>query len=193
MIPFLIAAIGAVIDPCKDVTFGECDIPKYKILSKMSQRSVELCNAECYDTYNCTTYSYNKQTKECILTTNERGDYRARCNVRAGPVDEFIGRFISDCIGHISDQVCDSHLEEDCEYNGELLRTFSGKWKLGSAITCEEFCKMEAPDCKYWIYNNREDLCILKRDGRKTCNGWGGPKEPSYDHCQNQTMSRKAL
>ena len=75
--------------PCKDVTFGECDIQNYGVISKTSQRSVQLCNAECYNTYNCTTYNYNKQTKECTLTNNEyfiTGDYRATCNIRAGPV-----------------------------------------------------------------------------------------------------------
>ena len=102
----------------------------------------------------------------------------------------FQDTYLYDCLVQLPKQECDSHLEEDCEYNGELLRRFSG---FGSAISCEEECKTQAPNCKYWIYNNREDLCILKRDGRKTCNGWGGPKEPSYDHCQNQTMSRHAL
>jgi len=173
--------------PCKDVTFGECDIPKYKVLSKMSQPSVQLCNAECYDTYNCTTYSYNKQTKECTLTTNKMGDYRPRCNIIAGPAD----KFLDDCMWHINDQVCDSHLEEDCDYNGELLDRYPAG-SIVSAISCEKVCKI-FPDCKYWIFHDREALCILKRDGRKTCNGWGGPKEPSYDHCQNQTMSRHAL
>jgi len=193
MIPFLIAVIGAVMNPCKDATFGECDIEKSKILSKTSQQSVQLCNAECYDTYNCTNYRYNNQTKECILTTNgeptilnSKVEFRSNCNIHAGPVD----KFIDDCMKYNSDQVCNSHLEEDCEYNGELLREFAG---YGSAFDCESLCKWKDPDCKYWIYHNRENLCILKRDGRKTCNGWGGPKVPSYDNCQNQTMSRHAL
>jgi len=175
-----------VVNPCKDVTFGECDIQKYGVVSKMSQPSVQLCNAECYDTYNCTTYSYNKQTKECTLTNNEyfiTGDYRQLCKIRAGPVD----KSIIDCLEHISDQVCDSLLEQDCEYNGELLEEFpSGE--ISSDNDCEDLCKMSAPDCKYWIYHIRESSCILKRDGRKKCNGWGGPKEPSFDHCQNLTM-----
>merc|ERR1712136_461416 len=174
--------------PCKDVTYGECDIEKSEILSKTSQQSVQLCNAECYDTYNCTNYRYNNQTKECILTTNgeptilnSKAEFRSNCNIWAGPVD----KFIADCMKYNSDQVCNSHIEEDCEYNGELLRKDFG---LGSAITCEKICKSQL-NCKYWIYNDREDLCIFKRDGRKTCNGWGGPKEPSYGQCRNQTMS----
>jgi len=177
-------------NPCKDVTFGECDIKKSKVLSKMSQPSVQLCNAECYDTYNCTTYNYNKQTKECILATNKPLDYRTFCNIRAGPVDKSINY----CVEHIKDQVCDSLLEEDCEYNGELLRSYD-PGQIISAAFCQEACitKNWAPKCKYWIFHNRERKCILKRDGRKKCNGWGGPKEPSFDHCQNLTMSRNEL
>jgi len=172
------SCVNPDITPCKDVTFGECDIPKYKVLSKTSQQNIQSCNSECNDTYNCTTYSYNKQTKECTLTTNERGDYRARCNIRAVPVD----KFIDDCIWHINDQVCDSHLEQDCEYNGEVLTRYE-PGRIASDIDCEIRCKIFAPDCKYWIYHNREAVCIHKRDGRKTCNGLGGPKKPSYDHC----------
>ena len=71
-----------------DVTFGGCEneYVESKVLSKKSLQTIQLCNAECYDTYNCTTYRYNNQTKECTLTTNERGDYRASCSIRAGPV-----------------------------------------------------------------------------------------------------------
>jgi len=36
IIPFLIAAIGAVKNPCKDVTFGECDIQKSRVLSNVT-------------------------------------------------------------------------------------------------------------------------------------------------------------
>ena len=95
-------------------------------------------------------------------------------------------------MGQINKQICDSLLEEDCEYNGELLRRFK-KGEIDGPTVCESQCRLRAPNCKYWIYHNRENLCILKRDGRKTCNGWGGPKVPSYDNCQNQTMSRYAL
>jgi len=194
IIPFLIAAIDAVINPCKDVTFGECDIKKYRVVNKMSQPSVQLCNAECYDTYNCTTYSYDKQTKECILTTNKMGDYRSRdCKIVAGPAAGTIDTetvSIFDCMEQINKQICDSLLEENCEYNGEVLDKIP-RGEVGG--TCQRICQIRAPKCKYWIDNKKEDLCILKRDGRKTCNGWGGPKEPSFDHCQNLTMIRRAL
>ena len=74
--------------PCNDVTFGGCEneYVKSKILSKKSLQTVQSCNAECYDTFNCTNYRYNNQTKECTLLTNEKGEYRDSCNIRAGPV-----------------------------------------------------------------------------------------------------------
>ena len=99
---------------------------------------------------------------------------------------------MSDCLGQMNKQVCDFHMEEDCEYNGELLMRYPGG-SIAAADTCQEVCRNRSPDCKYWIYNWRESSCILKRDGRKTCTVWGGPKQPSYDHCQNQSVSRHAL
>merc|ERR1712198_798060 len=136
------SCVNPDLTPCKDVTYGECDIEKSEVLSKTSKQSVQLCNAECYDTYNCTNYRYNNQTKECTLMTNKTDDYRWNCNIQAGPGD----KFMYECMKYTSDQVCDAHLEEDCEYNGELLRREIG---FGSAITCEDECKLHSPDCKY--------------------------------------------
>ena len=92
----------------------------------------------------------------------------------------------------IDKQICDNLLEEDCEYNGELLYEFRAGAIVGPRI-CQRQCQIMEPDCKYWIYHSRGNLCILKRDGRRKCNGWGGPKEPSFDFCQNLTMSRHEL
>jgi len=183
ILTLLIAAIGAD-NPCKDITFGGCEneYVKSKILSKKSLQTVQSCNAECYDTFNCTNYRYNNQTKECTLLTNQKGEYRDSCNIRAGPVD----KTTFDCSEEIYGKTCGAHLEEDCEYNGELLRSFDDG-QIVAADTCQELCEGDA-DCKYWIYHTKEFLCILKRDGRKTCNVWGGPKEPSYDYCKNLSM-----
>ena len=62
-----------------------------KVLSKTSQETVQLCNAECYDTNDCATYRYNKQSKECILMT---ADYRKDCNIQAGPVVRSFGSIL---------------------------------------------------------------------------------------------------
>ena len=104
----------------------------------------------------------------------------------------FQGKSYSGCMVNINDQVCDSLLEEDCEYNGELLDRIP-EGQITDTNTCETWCQRKAPYCKYWIYHNREALCILKKDGRKKCNGWIGPKEPSFDRCQNRTISRHNL
>merc|ERR1712055_753101 len=73
-------------NPCKDVTFGECDpnVGRSKVISMDSLQSIQLCNEKCYDTYNCTTYRYNNQTKECTLITDA---FRWDCNINAGPID----------------------------------------------------------------------------------------------------------
>jgi len=167
--------------PCKDVTFGECDpneFPYSIVLSEKLLQTVQLCNAECYNTYNCTNYRYINQTQVCTLMS---ADYRvSTCNISAGPKD----KKDIDCIGQISNQICDSHVEEDCEYNGDLLMEYP-EGNIASADTCQESCESDFADCKYWIYHNMKSLCILKRDGKRTCSVWGGPKQPSYDHCKN--------
>ena len=90
---------------------------------------------------------------------------------------------MTDCLGEISHPICDSHVEEDCEYNGELLRRFE-EGRISDPKVCQDLCKKRAPKCKYWIHHQTETLCIHMRDGRKTCNVLGGPKQPSYDHCK---------
>merc|ERR1712126_775186 len=177
VLPFLIAAIAADEHPCKDVTYGECNLDDdhIKVLSKTSQDTVQLCSAECYDTINCTTYRYNKQSKECTLINDV---YRGYCEILGVPV----GKSLRDCQAQLGNQACDSHLEEDCEYEGELLYS-SPKGSVISAPLCQVECESNN-DCKYWIFNTSEIKCFLKKDGKKTCAVWGGPKEPTYDHCQ---------
>ena len=190
-----------------------------KISSKKPVQTVQLCNEECYNTDNCTHYRYINETKECILATNRKGDYRANCNIRAGPmVRSFSNILFYHCNDAYSDifwihkfevnqrifqdndlydclvmiQTCDSHLEEECEYSGELVKRFR-QGDITGPSECYDQCQIRAPDCKYWIFHDRESECILKRDGRKTCTVRGGPKKPSYDHCKNLTMSSHAL
>merc|ERR1712212_209136 len=174
--------------PCRDVTFGKCDPNDFAnsiVLSKKSQHTLQLCNADCYVTDNCMNYRYDNLTQECILLSRE---YRGKCDIIAGPVDAKM----SDCIGTNDEQRCDFHMEEDCEYNGALLYRYPGG-RITSPAACQRMCKTRAPDCKYWIYRFFEFLCILKRDGNRTCNVWVGPKQPSYDQCKNLPMSRQAL
>jgi len=185
MLPFLIVVIDAVRNPCKDVTFGGCNL-QGSVLSKKQVQTVQLCNEECYNTDNCTNYRYNNENKECTLTTKEYR--RFECNIHAGPMD----RNYIDCMVHIGKQGCGSHLEEECEYNGEFLSEASSG-NILDAKNCHELCELRDGLCKYWIYRQREHLCTLYRDGRKRCTARGGPKEPSYDLCQNLTMSRHAL
>ena len=90
---------------------------------------------------------------------------------------------MTDCLAQINLQICETHLEEDCEYNGELLKRYP-KGQIADAYNCQNRCKARSPNCNYWIFHHIEALCILKRDGRKTCNVWGGPKQPSYDQCK---------
>jgi len=169
-------------NPCKDVSFGECDpnTTRSKVISMNSQQSVQLCNKQCYETYNCRTYRYNSQKKECTLITN---DYWDLCDIMAGPMDEKV----TDCLGQISNPICDSHVEEDCEYTGELLYR-SRPGAITSPYACLGLCEDWAPDCKYWIHDRPNNLCILKREGTKTCKISGGPKAPSYQDCRDNSF-----
>merc|ERR1712212_1396956 len=123
--------------PCKDVTFGGCDLQESKISSKKPVQTVQLCNEECYNTDNCTSYRYINETKECILATNTTVKYRSWCNIRAGPMDNDL----YDCM--VMNQICDSHLEEECEYSGELVKRFRQGDITGSK-PCQEQCQIRA-------------------------------------------------
>ena len=82
-----------VSNPCKDVTFGGCNLQgSDKVLSKKQVQTVQLCNEECYNTDNCTNYRYISETKECTLT---KKDYRfSECNIRAGPMVRSFGSIL---------------------------------------------------------------------------------------------------
>ena len=90
-----------------------------------------------------------------------------------------------DCLKQIRDPICDSYLEEDCEYHGELLYS-SNRGAITAASNCQEECEDWGlnSECKYWIFKRKEKVCILMNSGEKTCAVWGWPKKPTYDHCQ---------
>ena len=70
-----------------------------------------------------------------------------------------------DCLMQIRNPICDSHVEEECKYNGENLFDID----TDELSNCQETCEKSAPDCKYWIHDKLTKSCILKRDARKTC------------------------
>ena len=88
---------------------------------------------------------------------------------------------MTDCLGQISNPICDSHVEEDCTYNGDNLVNMD-EGSAGQPSDCQLACVNLG--CQYWIHNTSRASCILKRDGRKTCNILGGPKTPSYQQCK---------
>ena len=88
------------------------------------------------------------------------------------------------CLEQIRNPICDSHVEEDCEYNGELFGDIT-EGGSGEPGDCQEACERMASKCKYWIHDTSRSSCILKRDGRKTCDILVGPKTPSYKHCRD--------
>jgi len=170
---------------CKDVTFGECTISNDKIfrtfknISKSEIHSnismIETCQNACVGTDYCGQYRFNHQTQECTLMTG--GDYMSLCKIRAGPMDIQM----SSCL--MSRNPCDWHTEEDCEYTGNVVRMYR-PGVITDDDVCQEECQNLAPTCKYWIYNIIERACILKGEGTRICNVYGGPKR-SLQECQD--------
>ena len=90
----------------------------------------------------------------------------------------------SQCANVDNEQTCDYQLEEECEYNGELLYKYQ-EGEIASAASCQNECKIEKSKCKSWIYHIKESLCILMRDEKKSCNALGGPKKYTVKQCEN--------
>jgi len=170
---------------CKDVTFGECTISKAEIAQQLNISNseipnkismIEICHNICFKTDYCGLYRFNHQTQECTLM---RGSYKSLCKIRAAPMEIQM----SSCL--MSIHPCDRQTEEDCEYTGNDIK----KYRPG-VITdddvCQEECQKLAPTCKYWIYNIIERVCILKGEGTRICNAYGGLRNgPPYKECHD--------
>jgi len=163
---------------CEDVTFGGCDFDKIIHKTIPGIAKARKCNKICSEINECVFYRHNKQTQKCILL---KENYRkVKCNIVAGPMD----KSKTACIIQDNSKTCDSILDEDCEYDGELLEDV-GPGQIDDADSCQNYCKLRAPACKYWVWNNKERDCILKKSAKKTCSFRSGPEmeEAAYDTC----------
>ena len=52
-----------------------------------------------------------------------------------------------------------------------------------SVEKCQEFCRT-ADNCKYFIYNKREEDCELRDDDVRQCDIVRGPPSPGYEGCE---------
>merc|ERR1712126_140148 len=161
---------------CKDVTFGECPNSHEKTIDILIASKIETCQHACLLVQDCNFYRFNHQTKECTLMTSVH--YKSICNITAAPAE----KQISTCLTTL--QPCGSQGEEECEYTGNDVKRFQPGWIM-SDVVCQEQCQILATTCKYWIYNSWGKTCILKGEGTRICNVYGGPKYPSYEECRD--------
>jgi len=163
---------------CKGVTFGGCDIPPEKIRGFRIRDSEQQCSMECQNAAECTFYRYNRETNNCTFMEQQmRGQY---CNIWAGPRE----KSATQCLNVDNKQFCDFQLEEECDYNGKLLQKYP-EGEVSSPASCQFNCKNLAPKCNTWIYHIKENVCILMEDEKKKCTSMGGPKQNSFEDCQN--------
>jgi len=163
---------------CKDVTFGECDIPGPLIKQTVPEiPNPRLCWKECQLATFCNFFRYNKQTQECQLMENQnRANY---CNVRAAPME----KTATNCLNEDNDQTCDALVREECEYDGEVLRHYE-PGQIISDDNCRIICKEWAPECKYWVFRKNERVCTTFKAATKSCTTTAGPKTPDFDICK---------
>jgi len=169
---------------CKDATFGECTINPLEIartvnISKFGNpkiiSKIELCQNICTSNDFCRLYRFNNQTQECEVLRNS---YKSQCTIRAGPMEIQM----SSCL--MSIHPCDKEIEADCEYTGNDVKKYP-PGVITDDDVCQEECQNLAPTCKYWIYNIIERACILKGEGTRICNVYGGPRTPPHKECQD--------
>jgi len=168
---------------CLDVTFGECDIPLEDYLEHYDNLKPEgivkdekwKCNSMCSDFPKCQSYRYIYETNNCTLYQSRyKEEY---CNIRAAPIDASA----IECLFVESGHLCDTIVEEDCEYHGKLVNKFR-QGSIASSDVCKEQCKVFAPDCKYWIYKDKEQECILRDSAKRTCSLKSGEKMTTRDY-----------
>jgi len=169
---------------CRDVTFGECEWEKTMAYFSMPLIDVEACNRQCGLDSKCKFYRYNSQTQNCTFLTEQ--DRSEHCKISAGPKDTKD----TECTNVENNQECDFLLQEECEYgmenNGDLVMEYKDG-AITSADSCQMSCKLDFPDCKYWIFNRKRNLCILRKSYERNCAFVGGPQEPSYYDCRKSS------
>jgi len=169
---------------CKDVIFNGCHIPISQRLGEPTPTgTTERCWDTCHRNRDCRYYKYDRENDLCTLLEN---DYRSFCDIMGGPVNTKV----TTCL-KVDTVKCDAEMEEDCEYNtsdGKNLYT-SRPGAVTQPDSCQRLCEGAwAPDCKYWIHDQAKNLCILKREGKKTCKISGGPKEPKWQFCRDNDL-----
>jgi len=168
---------------CEGVTFGECSLSNSIILfGPYKVNTIQQCYDDCKGSKDCRFYRYERQTKNCTHLSNQ---YANLCNIMAGPMD----KIATECLFLDNDQTCDAEVEEDCEYDGEVLLPFR-PGAIAEPDECQKRCKNHSPDCKYWIHDQARALCILKRETKKTCKVHGGPLQPSYYTCRKNALNQ---
>jgi len=160
---------------CRDVTVGECSFPLLKFIMNITTTSAQKCQDFCGRLSKCQYFRFDGHN--CSTLTTE---YRRNCNVKAGPPDTTV----YDCIGiRNTNVICNSFLQEDCEYLGETLADSTG---YDNSILCQMFCDSgKGERCKYWIWYEDTRRCILKKDSKRNCKTWGGFYTPEFDYCRD--------
>lgn len=61
-----------------------------------------------------------------------------------------------------------------------------GLGTIADPRSCQELCAtFKDIGCKYWIYDQTNRKCSLKKNDEKTCKTWAGPRNPSFENCKN--------
>jgi len=175
-----------VTNQCEGVTFGECKIPPTNIVLTEPSINEQECSEYCGKSADCFFFRYNHESGNCTLMDKQnRGRY---CNIWAGPME----KSATACLNVDNEQFCDYQLEEECDYNGKLLKKHRAG-QFASPADCQDDCKRRGPDCKSWIYNLDKSLCILMRDEQKKCTTLGGLRRYTVDQCNNMKRGNSAL
>jgi len=162
---------------CRGVTFGGCEYPPTLISgNREDTEDAQQCSQLCSDNSNCNFYRYNHVTRNCtFLMMQNRGLY---CNIWAAPREQ-TG---TQCLNIDNNQFCDYQLQEECDYNGNVLERHQ-PGEITSSMLCQLNCKHYGSRCKSWIHHKNENLCILMKDELKECTTWGGLKSHTFDDC----------
>merc|ERR1719481_394413 len=73
------------------------------------------------------------------------------------------------------------------EDNGDLVMKYR-EGAMTSADDCQLSCKEDYPNCEYWIFHTKQNLCILRSSEERKCDYWGGPKKPSFHDCRKMRL-----
>lgn len=167
---------------CSLFTYGKCQPSQDELVDTYplpeSEGAINICQEICQIVEACKYFTYDRNEELCFLYHYR---YLDSCDLIGGLAEPSLDT----CEQEFEDS-CDSFVNENCEYEGELVLE---KADITDAHACQQLLNtigfVYAAD--YFVYDSVTRFCSFYSGTLMTCYGVNGPDYPDLDTCQVST------